>query len=59
MKSHHADPAACRVCARTRAPDGQPCKRHGGPTRSTSFRGNATDENLRDKDDRYLKRAEP
>jgi hypothetical protein len=33
---HRADPASCKVCARL-APE--KCKRHGGASRSTSFRG--------------------
>ena len=33
--SHRADPASCLVCRRV----GGRCQRHGGPSRSTAFRG--------------------
>jgi len=33
------DGRACLVCARLYGKDGLPCKRHGGPPRSTSASG--------------------
>lgn len=38
-KPHHADPASCQVCAGTRRKYGHPCKRPGGPGKSTSNGG--------------------
>ena len=37
-KHHQSDPAACQVCARMQEKEGPEarCKRHGGPSRSTS-----------------------
>ena len=55
-KPHVADPASCLHCARVTP---ERCKRHGGPSHSTSFGGHATDQQLRDKDDRYLGRPDP
>lgn len=39
-KPHAANPAACRYCTRM-APE--KCARHGGPSHSTSFRGDRSD----------------